>query len=93
MHIGDASSGGELVRLNIWGAMTGEKRILLSLYMSLIERELTKARLREEHPEWSEKRVMIEILRLAFLPQPFPDRLQQRFMSECDQYRQESQAG
>jgi len=40
--------------------------------MSMAARELKRARLRDEHPEWSEARIKREILRLAFHPQPLP---------------------
>jgi len=33
---------------------------------------LTKAKIREEHPEWSRAQVARELLRLEFLPEPLP---------------------
>ena len=35
-------------------------------------RELNRARLQREHPEWSEANIARELLRLAFLPAPLP---------------------
>ena len=55
--------------------MTGEQRLLLALEMSLFARELAKERIRQEHPEWRDKQVARELLRLAFLPAPLPARL------------------
>jgi hypothetical protein len=52
--------------------MTGEQRFLLAFEMSMFARELAKARITEEHPDWSDRQVMLEIIRLAFLPEPMP---------------------
>ncbi len=52
--------------------MTGEQRLLLAYEMSMFARELNRARLLGEHPEWSEARIARELLRLAFLPAPLP---------------------
>jgi len=56
--------------------MTGEQRILLALEMTLFARELSKTRIRQEHPDWPESKVDRELLRLAFLPAPLPAGLQ-----------------
>lgn len=61
------------MQLKIWRSMTGEQRLLMSLEMSLLAREFAKTGIRSEHPEWSEKDVMREIFRRAFLPKPLPD--------------------
>jgi hypothetical protein len=45
---------------------------MLALDMSLFARELARACLEQEHPEWSEAQVKRELLRLAFLPAPLP---------------------
>jgi hypothetical protein len=47
----------------------------MALEMSLFVRELARDRIRREHPEWPEKLVKRELLRLAFLPAPLPARL------------------
>ena len=47
----------------------------MALDMSLFARELTKERIRREHPKWTEKDVARELLRLALLPAPMPARL------------------
>jgi hypothetical protein len=41
--------------------------------MSLFARELSRARIKHEHPEWDEKQIMRELLRLAFVPMSLPD--------------------
>jgi hypothetical protein len=55
--------------------MSGEQRILLALDMSLFAREVAKAGVRCDHPEWTEAQVAREVLRRAFLPQPLPSGL------------------
>ena len=52
--------------------MTGEQRLLLAWDMSIFARELTRAGIRQEHPDWNEAQVARELLRLAFLPSPLP---------------------
>ncbi len=47
--------------------------MLLAFEMSLFARDLAKAGIRHEHPEWPEARVARELLRLAFFPEPLPD--------------------
>jgi hypothetical protein len=55
--------------------MTEEQRLLLALEMSLFARSLAKAGIRHEHPDWTDGQVARELLRLAFLPQPLPEKL------------------
>ena len=68
----DTSPSAQALQLQIQRAMTGEQRILLALEMSLFVRELSRARIRQEHPEWPESAVDRELIRLAFLPAPLP---------------------
>jgi hypothetical protein len=55
--------------------MSGEKRLLVAIEMSLFARELTKEGIRREHPDWPEVRIARELIRLALLPAPLPQRL------------------
>ena len=50
--------------------------MLLAFEMSLFARELAKAGVRRDHPDWTEARVAWELLKLAFLPAPLPVGLQ-----------------
>ena len=68
----DTSAAAQAVQLEIQRAMSGEQRILLAFEMSLFARELAKAGIRREHPDWPEARVARELLRLAFFPAPLP---------------------
>jgi hypothetical protein len=73
--ITDTSVEAQAVQLQIHRAMTEEQRLLLALEMSLFARALAKERIREEHPDWTDGEVARELLRLAFLPQPLPEKL------------------
>jgi hypothetical protein len=52
--------------------MTVEQRLLLALDMSLMVRQFRKAGIRDQHPDWPEEAVMLEIHREAFLPESLP---------------------
>jgi hypothetical protein len=68
----DTSAEAQAVQLEILHAMTGEQRLLLAFEMSLFARDLARAGIRQEHPDWPEPRVARELLRLTFLPKPLP---------------------
>jgi Rv0078B-related antitoxin len=68
----DTTLAAQAVQLEIHRSMTGEQKIRLAYEMSMFGRELNRARLRQEHPEWGEAQITQELLRLAFFPQPLP---------------------
>jgi len=72
MAIGDTSSEIEAMQLEIRRRMSPEKRFLVALEMSELCRELRKSGIRQQHPDWTERQIMIELFRLAFLPDPLP---------------------
>ena len=59
-------------QLKIQSAMSGEQRIVLAYEMSMFARELARAGIRRDHPDWTEAQVARELLRLAFFPAPLP---------------------
>lgn len=75
VSVTDTSAAAEAIRIQVLGVMPGEQRVLLALEMSLFARELAKARIGQEHPEWKEAGVARELLRLAFLPASLPAKL------------------
>ena len=75
MAIADTTASAQALQLEIQRSMTGEQRLLMAMEMSLFARELAKARIRGEHPEWSDTEITREFLRLAFLPCELPTRL------------------
>jgi Rv0078B-related antitoxin len=70
--ISDTTPEAKAIQERILRSMSGEQRFLLAWDMSLFARELARAGIRQEHPEWSEAQVARELLRLAFLPAPLP---------------------
>jgi len=70
--ISDNSPAAQAIQDEIHRAMTGEQRVLLAFEMSLFTRELARAGIQREHPDWPADRVATELLRLAFLPKPLP---------------------
>ena len=75
MPLSDTSPAIRKMQLEIERAMTGEERLIRALEMSLLARELAKARIRGDHPDWTEAQIAREVLRLAFLPDPLPNGL------------------
>jgi hypothetical protein len=70
--ITDTSPAAQALQLNIHRSMSGEQRLLLAFEMCELGPELNRARIRREHPEWSETQIARELLRLAFFPKPLP---------------------
>ena len=72
MPIRDTTLEAQGVQDAIHRAMTGEQRVLLAFEMSMFARELARAGIQQQHPDWPEDRVARELVRLAFLPKPLP---------------------
>jgi hypothetical protein len=68
----DTTSEAKAVQEQILRNLTGEQRLLLAREMSLFARELARAGIRQDHPDWTEAEVSRELLRLTFLPAPLP---------------------
>jgi len=75
MALSDTTPAAKRLQRQIEMGMTGEQRILEVLEMSRFARELAKAKIRGDHPDWSESQIARELLRLAFLPDPLPSGL------------------
>lgn len=73
--IDDTSERAREVQLRIHRSMSGEQRMLLAYEMSMFARDLARAGIRKGHPDWDEAQVARELLRIAFLPKPLPERL------------------
>jgi hypothetical protein len=56
----------------VYCRLTGVERLTLALDMSLLARDLSRTRLRLQHPEWTDDEVAREILRYAFPSTPLP---------------------
>lgn len=60
------------MQLEIRRRMTPEQRLLVAVEVSDVCRAFRKAGIEREHPDWTERQVMIELFRRAFLPEPLP---------------------
>ncbi|HSU16130.1 MAG TPA: hypothetical protein VLK66_18620 [Longimicrobium sp.] len=52
--------------------MTGEERIRIAFKLSNFMRRSAASRIRTEHPDWTERQVKRELVRVSFLPEPLP---------------------
>ena len=68
----DTSAEAEEVQLGIIRKMSGSRRLEIALEMCSAARELSRTRVRQLHPDWTERRIDKELLRLAFLPGTLP---------------------
>ena len=60
------------MQLEIRRRMTISQRLQVAFELSDTSQALRKAGIQREHPDWSERQVVIELLRLAFLPDSLP---------------------
>lgn len=68
----DTSSKAEALQAGIQRRLSGSERLSLAFEMSLATREMSLARLRRQHPEWSDAELRRELLRYAFSPNSLP---------------------
>jgi hypothetical protein len=70
--ISDTTPEAQAVWLRIQRSMTGEQRILAAIEICEFAREMARAGIKHDHPEWGEPQIKRELLRRAFLPDPLP---------------------
>ena len=68
----DTSPEAAEVQAAIMRKKTGEERLEFAFEMCATARELCLSRLRAQHPEWTHRDFMKELLRIALLPEPMP---------------------
>ena len=73
--LSDTSLSAQAVLTKTLRALSGEQRLLLAFEMSLVTREMAKAVIRRDHPDWPETQISRELLRRAFLPASLPPSL------------------
>jgi hypothetical protein len=54
------------IQTRVLRGLGGSRRLTMALEMSLFARELTLTRLRKQHPEWPERKLRLELLRLVY---------------------------
>ena len=67
MTISDTTPEPQEVWLRMQSSLTGEHRLTMALEMSLLLKDMMKAGIRRDRPDWNEEQVGRELLRLAFL--------------------------
>jgi hypothetical protein len=77
MPITDTSPEIREMQFRIYRAMSDEERSQLALEMTEFVREIAKAGIRRDHPDWTEWQVILELLRRALWPEPLPVQLYQ----------------
>ena len=68
----DTTPEATAIQTQILRRLTGEQRLTTAFEMSLLTRELCLTRLRQQHPDWTERGLMRELLRYAFESTPLP---------------------
>ena len=63
------------IQLDLYRQMTCAERFQLAMRMSTLAREFATARIRRDHPSWSDREVKRELIRISFLPEPVPSDL------------------
>jgi hypothetical protein len=71
----DTDPSAQAVQLRVQRAMSGEQRLLMAFEMSLFARELARARIQLEHPDWTESRILLELVAFALPRDYFTTRL------------------
>lgn len=69
---GDTHPEAARIQADLVRKLSGEQRVKRVFQLSNFMRRMAVARIRAEHPEWSEWEVKRELLRLAFFPEPLP---------------------
>jgi hypothetical protein len=72
MAISDTSPEIAEMQMQIRRRMTMNDRFRIAIELSDLCQELRKAGIKREHPDWSERDVLMELFRLAFFPEPLP---------------------
>jgi hypothetical protein len=71
----DTTPEAQAAQTEVYRKMMPVQRLEIAFEMSLAARELSRARLRMQHPDWTETQLQREILRYAFLPGELPEAL------------------
>jgi len=68
----DTTSEAAAQQTHVYCRLTAVERLSLALDMSLLARDLSRTRLRLQHPDWTDDEVEREVLRYAFPSTPLP---------------------
>jgi len=70
--VSDTSAEAASVQTNVHRRLSGAERLRIAFDMSVTARAFALARLRQEHSDWSERELLLELVRMAFLPARSP---------------------
>ena len=69
-RVNDTAPDVEARQLDIYRKMTPAQRLVVACDLSMFARSLALARIRSEHPDWSEAASMAELARIVALGEP-----------------------
>lgn len=72
------------MQIRIWRSMTPAQKLHMACEISDLAHALRKAGIRQDHPEWTERQVIHELIRQAFRPNRVPEGLE-KFMREREE--------
>jgi hypothetical protein len=72
MPISDTKPEVEAMQIEIRRRMSIAERFRVAVELSDLCHELAKTGIKTRHPEWSEREVALELLRMSFSPDPLP---------------------
>lgn len=68
----DTSDDVARMQLEAYRQMSCSRRFEMAVEMSDLARSFAESRIKREHPEWSDRQVTRELLRIAFYPANLP---------------------
>jgi hypothetical protein len=75
VYTSDTSASAQAIQAEVQKSLSGGQLLQLAFEMSLFARQLARACIQSEHPDWLEADIRREILRLSFLPHSLPAHL------------------
>jgi len=72
MSLSDTSPAAQARLIHILRSIPAEEHFLAPIEMSEFSREMCRAGIRQQHPDWTDAQVAREVLRFDFFPQPLP---------------------
>lgn len=72
MRHSDTSLEAEKVYLEMLRGMTDEQRSRIAFDLTNFMRRAAASRIQSEHPDWTERQIKRELLRISLLPDPLP---------------------
>ena len=71
-RLSDTAPDAAEVQLRVLRGLSGAERVDIAYDLSMMLRDVAAARVRQQHPDWSESDVVRQLLREAFPHESFP---------------------